>query len=53
MKSRSQNVPTMVAAYDVIIRNCVASYVELSFSVDVEVFKQANKAMISRFISTK
>ena len=31
----------MVSAYDVIIKSCVASYVELSFSVDAEVFKQA------------
>ena len=31
----------MVSAYDVIIKSCVASYVELSFSIDAEVFKQA------------
>ena len=34
-------LPAMVSAYDVIIKSCVGSYVELSFSIDAEVFKQA------------
>ena len=28
-KVRSDNLPSMVSAYDVIIKSCVASYVEL------------------------
>ena len=41
--SSSSNLPSMVIAYDVIIRSCVARYLELSFSIDAEVFRQANK----------
>ena len=41
--SRSHDLPPMIIAYDVIIRSCVASYVELSFSIDSQVFRQANK----------
>lgn len=38
-----EEIPNIVSAYDYIIYNCVNLYVELSFSIDQEVFKQANK----------
>ncbi len=36
-------IPNIVSAYDYIIYNCVNLYVEISFSIGQEVFKQANK----------
>jgi hypothetical protein len=42
---RTRPVPALVSAYDVIVKNCVASYVELSFSIDAEVYSQANKVL--------
>jgi len=39
----NENLPSIVSAYDYIIYNCVNIYVELSFAIDQEVFKQANK----------
>ncbi len=46
LSDRSHDLPPMIIAYDVIIRSCVASYVELSFSIDSQVFRQANKVSI-------